>query len=183
MKSRFFYLFSLCLTILCSCQNDEKTPTKTVTNSISRPENPKEPNFDYKIQHPKGWATYDTIIQDVKYRYMLAPDSLDYERPRVNIIIVSMEGREIDDFTARNMNYLKANMQGTILLEKDTINISSTSARWFTYTKEQNGVVRDMINYIIPVRGFAYMITCGTNIGSMKKYRLIFDQIARSFRA
>lgn len=114
---------------------------------------------------------------------MLAPDSLDYERPRVNILISSMEGREIDNFTARNMNSLKENMQGIILLEKDTINISSISARWFTYTKEQNGVVRDMINYIIPVRGFAYMITCGTNKGSMKKYRLIFDQIARSFRA
>ena len=88
-----------------------------------------------------------------------------------------------NDFTTRNMNNLKANMEGITLLERDTINISTISAQWFTYTKEQNGIVRDMINYIIPVGGFAYMITCGTNKGSMQKYRSIFDQIARSFKA
>jgi len=93
-----------------------------------------------------------------------------------------MEGKEIDDFTTTNMNYLKANMPEIALQDRGSINVSAINARWFTYTKEQNGVLRDMINYIIPVREFAYMITCGTNKGSMIKYRAIFDQIAQSFK-
>jgi hypothetical protein len=43
-------------------------------------------------------------------------------------------------------------------------------------------VIRDMINYIIPYHGFAYMITAGSNAGSMYKYRTTFDNIAKSFR-
>jgi len=181
MKRQSFYLFIISFTILLSCK-DGKAPADNVTNPVSLSENQQNPNFNYKIEPPKGWVIHDTTLQDIKYRFILAPDSLDYERPRINIIIASMQGSGIDDFTTRNMNNLKANMEGITLLERGTINVSSFNAQWFTYTKEQNGVVRDMINYIIPVRGFAYMITCGTNKGSMGKYRLLFDEIARSFR-
>ena len=182
MKSRFFYLFILSLISLYSCENQKKATIKTATTPIPQPENQQKPNFGYKIELPVGWGMFDTTMQGITYRIILAPDSLDYEKPRGNIVIASMEGREIDDFTTRNINFLKTNMPGAVLLKRDSINISSINARWFTYTREQNGVVRDMINYIIPFQGFAYIITCGTNQGTMEKYRLIFDQIARSFR-
>lgn len=142
----------------------------------------QDPNYNYKIDLPVGWGMSDTTMQGLRCRFILAPTSLDNDKPRANIVIASMEGRETDDFTTRNMDYLKENIAGTVILERGSIKISSINARWFTYTKEQNGVVRDMINYIIPVRRFAYMLTCGTNTGSMKKYRPIFDRIAKSFR-
>lgn len=172
MKSQLLYACFLSLATLCSCKNNPASHLQTRQN----------PNYDYKIDAPQGWSMYDTTIQNLKCRFIIGPDSLDSDKPRVNIVIASMGGSEIDDFTRQNINYLKETMQETVLLERGAINISSIDARWVTYTREQNGVVRDMINYIIPFRGFAYMVTCGTNKGSIKKYRSIFDQIARSFR-
>ena len=67
------------------------------------------------------------------------------------------------------------------MLDKGSLDVSAISARWFRYTKQQNGMTRDMIIYTIPLNGFAYMITCGTNLRVyMGKYRASFDEIARS---
>jgi len=122
-------------------------------------------------------------MQDgTRIRFILPPQSLNADYPACNIIIASMEGRNIEDFTTRNMNYLKSHMPGILILERGTIDSTMYNGQWFTYTKEQNGIVRDMINYIIPQKGFAYMITCGSKKGSMNKYRVMFDKIARSFK-
>jgi hypothetical protein len=161
-----------------SCQN-AKAPVKKGDKPIYRPEDQQAPN--YKVEPPTGWEIYDTVIEDQKCRYILPPASLDYEKPIITIVAAAMHGRQIDDYMTRNMDELKATMEGVTLLEKDTINISSFSARWFTYTLEDNGDAREMIVYTIPVRGFAYVISCGTNKGIMKKYRSQFDQVARSF--
>jgi len=98
-----------------------------------------------------------------------------------NILIASMEGRNIDEFTTRNMNYLRLNMPGTTILDRGNIE-TTFKGQWFTYTKTQNGMIRDMINYIIPINGYAYMITCGSNKGTMERYRVIFDKIAKSLK-
>ena len=125
---------------------------------------------------------YDTVMEGLKVRLIKGPESMAADNPFVNVVVVSMEGRRIDDFTQRNIDYLMRNRKGIAFLEKGEIDISAISARWFTYTKTQDGVTRDMINYIIPVKGFAYMITCGINAGRMDKYRSTFDKIARSFK-
>lgn len=140
------------------------------------------PNYDYKVDAPAGWRMYDTTMNGLKIRMILGPNSLTAERPAANIIIASMEGRDIDEFTVRNMNYLEKNTEGVTILENGSIDASAISARWFTYTLEQNGIKRELVNYIIPINDFAYMITGGVTAGYMNKYRPIFDNIAHSFR-
>ncbi len=122
-------------------------------------------------------------MQDgLRVRFALPPKSLKADYPAVNVLITIMGGQDINEFTKNNMNYLKKNMPGIILLERGNIDSSMYNGEWYTYTKEQNGIVRDMINYVIPLNGFAYMITCGTMKGSMNKYRKTFDKIAKSFK-
>ena len=140
------------------------------------------PNFKFRVKPPPGWTMSETVMQNLKVRLLLAPDSLAKEGARVNIIVVSMNGRHIDDFTVRNMDYLKTSSDSVVLMERGSIHISSNTVPWFTYTKIQNGIKRELINYIIPYKGFAYMITCGTNEGYINKYRPIFDEVAKSFR-
>ncbi len=113
---------------------------------------------------------------------MKSQDAPASENPLVNILVADMEKKNIADFTETNMAYLQKNMPGVAIKEKGSIAVQSIEARWFTYTKEQNGVKREMINYIIPLHGVAYMITCGTNAGTMKKYRPVFDKIVHSFK-
>lgn len=166
-----------------SCQSQTTTKRNTDTTESMQTEANQEPNFNYVIEVPEGWTIRDTIVLDgLKSRFLLSPQSLSADYPVGNILIANMEGRNIDDFTTRNMNYLKSNAPGITILERGNIVSSNYNGRWFTYTREQNGIVRDVINYIIPLNGFAYMITCGTKKGSMNKYRETFDKIAKSFK-
>lgn len=174
------YSFILLLTLFCSCKN--KTYKATNFNQSSEAGIPQKPNYNYTIKSPRGWAMYDTVMEGLKVRLLKAPASLGKDNPLVNVIIASMKNSDIDDFTWQNMDYLKKNMENIILLEKGHMYLPGINARWFTYTKEQDGITREMINYIIPVGGFAYMITCGVNAGKLSKYRQVFDEIANSFK-
>ena len=177
----WFLIFSLF--IFTSCQSQTTRNEKFDTTRITQPLIDQRPNFNYLIEVPNEWTIRDTTMPDgMKVRFLLPPQSLKTDYPAGNVLIASMEGRNIEDFTTRNMNYLKSNMPGITILERGNIDSTLYNGQWFTYTKEQNGIVIDMINYIIPLKGFAYMITCGSNKGSIDKYRQTFDNIAKSFK-
>lgn len=182
MTGRLFSILIVFIFVFSSCQSQTTTEQRVDTASSALVAIDHEPNYNYVIEAPQEWAIRDTIMNGIKIRFLLSPQSLNADHPMGNIIISSMEGRNIADFTTRNMDYLKSNLPGTIILERGNIESSTYNGQWFTYTKEQNGVVRDMINYIIPLNGYAYMITCGSNKGSIEKYRAIFDKIAKSFK-
>lgn len=183
MAQNLFSILVYSVLFFSSCQGQTTKAQDADTAQTINSATIKEPNFNYTVEVPEGWTVYDTIMQDgLRIRFLLAPESLNADYPSGNVIIASMEGRNINDFTIRNLNYLKSNMAGITILERGHIDSSGYTGQWFTYTKEQNGVTRDMINYLIPVKGFAYMITCETNNGLMNKYRATFDKIARSFK-
>ena len=183
MPDRLASILIISIFIFSSCQNQTTTSQNSDTTQPTPATTNEQPNFNYFVETPVGWSTRDTVMLDgTRIRFMFPPQSLSADHPGCNILIVSMEGRNIDDFTTRNMNYLKSNMSGITILERGSIDSTMYNGQWFTYTKDQNGIVRDMINYIIPQKGFAYMITCGSNKGSINKYRAMFDKIARSFK-
>ncbi len=184
MTKKIPWIFILLLFIFTSCKS-QKTVKPNADTSEALPQTlpSHEPNFNYIVKAPKEWTIRDTAIQGLKIRLLVSPKYLQADFPAGNVIITWMDGQNIADFTVQNINYLKANMPSVIIFEKGNIDSTAYGGQWFTYTKEQNGVVREMINYIIPLNGFAYMITCGCNKGSIKKYRAIFDKIAKSFKA
>ena len=143
---------------------------------------PAEPDYNYIIRPQPGWTMFDTVIQNLEIRFLIAPPSLVKYRPGGNIIIAAMNKSEINDFTKANMNNLERDQAGITLLKEGKIDIGGIDSRWFTYIKNQQGLTRDMINYIIPSNDFAYMITFGANANSMEKCRPMFDKMAKSFR-
>ena len=183
MTNRLIYIFASCLILLSSCQSQppENSPIDTTHETQTLPAN--QPNFNYYVETPKNWVIADTVMQDgMRIKLMKAPITLFLDSPFVNIIIVYMQGRNIDEFTTRNIDYLKSNMQGITILEKGDIDSTIYDGKWFTYNKEQNGMTTDMINYIIPFNGFAYMITGQTSKGKLTRYKGVFDRIAKSFK-
>ena len=183
MTDRLFSILIFSLFVFSSCQSQTTTKQNSDTTQPTQAVTNQQPNFNYVVEVPNDWTIRDTFMQDgMRIRFLLSPQSLSIDYPAGNILVASMEGRNIEDFTTRNMNYLKSNMPGIVILERGKIDSTIYNGQWFTYTKEQNGVVRDMINYIIPLNGFAYMITCGSNKGSINKYRTTFDKIAKSFK-
>lgn len=183
MATRLFLVFIPYLVVFSSCQSQTTAEQNVDTAKSIQPPINQGPNFSYSIDVPDNWTVLDTIMQEgLRVRLLLPPPSLQTDSPAGNVLIASMEGRSIDDFTTRNINYLESNMPGVVILDRGSIDSIAYEGQWFTYIREQDGIVRDMINYIIPQNGFAYMITFGSNKGSINKYRVIFDKIARSFK-
>jgi PsbP-like protein len=183
-KQVLFLIIGLAIFSSCSTNNKVKTVDKkglNETKPVVATEIQPGPDYNYILKPLPGWIMFDTTIQGLDIRFLIGPPSSAKENLFGNIVIAAMGKKEIDAFTESNMNYLNANEGGIDLLEKGKINIDSIDSRWFTYTKSQNGITRDMINYLIPLKGFSYMITFGTNKGRMSTYRPIFDKIAKTF--
>jgi PsbP-like protein len=180
MLNRCFLLLLLCV-VFTAVKSQTVKKSKADSSKTIKAKQYTEPAFKYHITPPAKWAMYDTVLNGLRIRILKAPKSLGSDNPIVNVLIANMEGKNINDFTASNITYLKTTMAGISILKKGTID-TVYNGQWFTYTKMQNGVLREMINYIIPVNGLAYMITCGTNKGTIIKYRPVFDKIARSFK-
>lgn len=136
----------------------------------------------YTIALPRRWAALDTVMQGLRVLLVLGPASREQDKPRVNIITMDMGGRSLEDFTRSNKRYLEQHGEHVLIGGQGSMSIKGRAAQWFTYTREQDGVRRDMINYIIPSGGSACMITCGVHAGSMERYRSTFDKMTRSLR-
>jgi hypothetical protein len=183
MNGLLFWILLFSIFSFISCQNQTKSKQNGEIGQTSQTIINQQPNFNYIIEAPGDWTIRDTIMLDgLRVRLLLSPKSLSADNPVSNVLISKMNGRSINDYVTRNMNYLRKNMPGVIILERGSIDSTTYNGQWFTYSREENGIVRDMINYIIPLNGFAYSITCGSNKGSINKYRATFDKIARSFR-
>jgi hypothetical protein len=171
----------LCTVVFLNCHNNSKKTNDPLPGTSTSYLN-EGPDYNYTVEVPDGWTTLDTSINGLNIRFLRNPVSPANENPVVNILIASMNGKDIETFTESNISYLLKNSGYDHLVEKGKFEVGGTSARWFTYYREDNGTRRDMINYIIPSGNFAYMITGGVNAGGMKTYRPVFDGIARSFK-
>lgn len=183
MNNKIIYILSLSFILFYSCQS--QTPKKLTVKSADKNQQlpSTQPNFNYYVETPENWSMVDTVMENgMRIKLLKAPITLLLDSPFVNILIAYMQGDNIDDFFASNITYLKSNTQGIVILEKGEIDSTVYNGKWFTYSVEQNGMSRDKINYMIPVDGFAYMITCQTSKGKMNNYRRIFDKIAKSFK-
>lgn len=166
----FCIFFIVCYIHANSCKN-KKESTKAYSSATVF-ENFGQPDFNFIVRVSKGWMMYGTVLQGLRVRILNNNPRLHTrESALVNIIIVSMEGKRIDTFVKENSEYLVEHMEGVDLITQGSIPVSNTNSKWVTYSKEQAGVRRDMINYVIHINGNTYMITCGTKAGTMGKYR------------
>ena len=137
--------------------------------------------LDYSITPPDGWEMYDTVMLEREVRIIQGPDStMDDARPFMNVIVQPMR-KSLGQFTQSNMGNLKRDGNKVMIQSTGSVQIKNVVANWFTYTNEHKGVKRECVNYIIPVDGYAYMVTAGVNAGYMDMYAQTFDDVVQTF--
>jgi len=168
--------------LLLSCGNKDegKKPAQAPIATVEQPQ--REPRFDFTLTAPAGWRMTDTTVEGLHLRLVRCPPAEVASGAVLNVVAVHRGDISLDTFTQRNMTYLQTNMEGVVIGDKGSFTASGIEGRWFAYTKVHNGQKREMVNYIIPVGEFAYMLTAGSNEGTMNRYRVSFDDIAGSFK-
>ncbi len=172
-------MLAVTVSLLPSCGNrEEKKVAQPATTVVEQ----REPNFNFTLAAPPGWRMTDTVVEGLHLRLVRCPANEVESGAVLNVVAVHRGNTSLDTFLQRNMTYLQTNMEGVVIGDKGTFTASGIEGRWFAYTKVNNGQKREMVNYILPVDEFAYMLTAGSNTGTMSKYREVFDGIAKSFR-
>ncbi len=168
MRYSFLLLF---IAVFCSCNGG-------IGNWSSKAADNK-PNYKYSIKLAAGWQRMDTTINGRRTCFIFPPESLEADVPRMNIIVANMDGMDLYHF--RNANIANMSLKDKYAIgERGDIKVGRIEGGWFTYLLTAENGRREMINYIIPVNGYAYMFTGGVSNGMMYKYRPAFDSIVQS---
>lgn len=161
MRKPYNYFFLVIIVVVASC-------------SYSLPQ-------DYRIKPPAGWGVDDAVLMDNDVRIITPPlERAGGARPAVNIIVQPLT-KPIDEFTEANIRYLEEHGNNAFKVQQGIVDINGITASWFSYTNDTGLKERECVNYIIPVDGFAYMITCGVSKGYMDAYADTFDAMVQTF--
>jgi hypothetical protein len=100
----------------------------------------------------------------------------------MNILNESMQNASFDEYKSQTNVNLKKMIPSAEVLNTGDIAAGDLKGAWTHYTMEQNGMKLDLVNYVFPKDGVAYIITATTKEGKMDQYRSTFDGVAKSFR-
>ncbi len=180
---RFYFIATAAFLFLCqSCKSNKKRePYETLKDAANR-DDINTGNLNFKFDLPQNWIRLDTVLQGMKFSFLMPGHAIDNFRPIINISNELIHGQMHEDYIAGTKRYLVNNMEGIESLNDGAFDIAGKKCMWYTYNKSQNGIKREMVYYSIAVNDISYNITAGVNDGGIQTYKPIFDKIIKSFR-
>lgn len=171
------YLFLIVLPLASS----EKAP---VDNSISTEQLVRYESDEgrFSIGFPKSWE----VVKDVQGRDMMAlapsidPEDLFLEN--VNIIFAKLESPiPVEDYYSFNLQSLRNLLVDYDLEESYDVKIRGRDAKKIIFTHRMGVVNAKVLQYLMLIDGYAYVLTFTADPLDFAKYRQKFEKIAQSF--
>jgi len=134
----------------------------------------------YAVDLPKDWTTRDTMMQSVKFTFIVPTEEDAVKGVSINILSESMNGASYDKYMEKSRKSLEAYIPGYKFLGRGTL--PGNNIEWLHYSTTQNNFVWEAKVYAIQKNDIAYIMTAGAKEGEMAKYEATFDRIAQSFR-
>ena len=181
MKS-YLPLVLAAILLFHSCKSKGQSESNEGLKELSNATDFNIGNLNYVFDLPGNWYRVDTSMQGVKICFLMQKHDSDGYNAIVNVTTESMHGKTHENYVMGTKTYLANNMEGIDLLKNGKIEVNGRPCLWHTYNRTQNGLKREMIYYSIPINGISYNISAGVNERGMERYKMIFDNIIRSFR-
>jgi hypothetical protein len=172
----------LVLTFAFACNNNKQPKTaEDVLSSINKT-NLNKGSEDFHLDTPEGWTTDKKTIQGINYYYIISPQTGDVPNPNINLVTESMQGVSLETYITKSLSSLEQILPGSKIVANGDIEANGVKGAWYNYTMEMQGVKADLMAYVYPAGGIAYVITGICTPGKKAKYRPIFDAVAKSFK-
>jgi len=173
-------LLFLTLALACNTKKQPKT-AEEVLSSINKT-NLNKGSQDYHLDTPDGWTTEHKTIQGINYYYIIAPNTGEVPSPNINLLTESMEGVTLKEYISKSLSSLEKVLPTSKVIANGDFEANGIQGAWYNYTMEMQGVKADLMAYVIPSNGIAYVITGICPPDKKAKYRPIFDAVAKSFK-
>jgi hypothetical protein len=146
----------------------------------------QSPNMDagagkFSIDRPAGWQKIDTLLNGIHVTLLLGSPGNSNFRPNMSVVTESMHGLSLDSYFDQSLATLGQYLQNFSAGPKGEKDINGIHAKWMQYAHHQNGYDIDVLVYVIPKDGIAYLITCSAPKGQLGQSQAEFDSAVASF--
>ena len=169
--------------LLASCNNVKKQYTANeLLEKASQDNNLNAGRGKFSIDAPTGWQKSDTAVNGIQIIFFLGPTIDNGFRENMNVLSESMQGRSLDSYFYASISSMGNYLQNFSAGAKGELDIDGIHCKWLQYTHQLNGFDIDVIWYVIPKNGIAYLITCSALKGRIEAYRAKFEEAIKTFR-
>lgn len=183
MRNLSFLLLAGILTMTACQSNDKKKPsTKELMEKASTNPGANAGSSKFDISAPAGWEKKDTLMNGIQITYMLSPTTEGNFRANINIVTQSMGDRTPDSYFDLNLSQMAQYLQNYSAGKNGEKQINGLPAKWMTYSHTMTGNDIEVLAYIVPKDGIAYIISCSAPKGTLSKYQASFDESVGSFK-
>lgn len=179
MKRLLSYLF---LITIVACKNKPQKAADEIFDKIPSTQNLNVGTRHYTLTIPPGWTTKRQTYRGIDYYFLLAPKTAADPNTNINVVTESMQNFSLDVYKEKTLQAIKQLIPNSTMLAQGSIEANGIKGYWYNYTMEADGKNTDMVGYIFPRNGVAYIITAGTQPKDAARYRSTFDAVARSLK-
>ncbi|RFS20136.1 hypothetical protein DVR12_20690 [Chitinophaga silvatica] len=175
-------LIPICLILAitaCNRQTKNQRAADEILDKIPSTKTMNAGKHPYELYVPDGWKTENRKLRGVDY-YFIAP--ADNPNINVNVVTETMSGLSLNDYSELNLNNIKRIIPSAVILGHGKTKINGVTSAWYKYTIEPQGINISLSSCLVPDKGVAYIITCGSLTKDADKYKNTFDTILKSFK-
>jgi hypothetical protein len=185
MKKTILFIAASFLLFAASCGDKKPSGKKTADELFDK--FAKSPAINagednYVLSIPKGWNMIDTVINKIKFHFIVAPPKDAENGVVVSILNESAMGRSFDEYMEATETNMKNYMPGYKQYEKGTFMASGIKSTWTHYSAKTKDAEMECITYLIPKDGIIYIMSGRTARGKMCQYQGTFEKLAQSIK-
>ncbi len=181
MKVVQIILLSLML-LSCKGRHAYRKAVRDIASKLTEPKNMNAGSAAYSISVPDGWTTDHKTMYGVDYFYLLAPKTKEDPNTSINVITENMQQLSLETYRAKTMESVKKYIPNAANFDTGSIAANGINGCWYDYEIDLEGNKSTLVSYIIPKNGVAYIITAGTQVKYARRYRPLFNGVARSIK-
>lgn len=181
MKVVQIILLSVML-LSCKGRHAYRKAVREIAAKLPEPTNMNVGSAAYSISIPDGWITEHKTMYGVDYFYLLAPKTKEDPNTSINVITESMQQLSLETYRTKTMESVKKYIPNATNFDTGSITANGIIGCWYDYEIDLEGTKSTLVSYIFPKNGVAYIITAGTQVKYARRYRPLFNAVARSIQ-
>jgi hypothetical protein len=171
-----------CSLVACKRLSDKLHPADKETKDLSKVPGINAGAGRFNVTAPPGWKNFDTTINGIKFRFVMAPRSYNnLFTPNMNILSEKMNGASLNDYFAGAKKGVRS-MRDFEEIGTGRKEIHGMPGMWMQYNcTSKSGTKMELIFTMFVADDIVYDVTMATAKGEMNKFKPSFDSVLNSF--
>jgi len=168
--------------IACKRLSDKYPSADKETKALSKIPGINAGAGRFTITAPPGWKNFDTTINGIKFRFIMAPRKYNVAfTPNMNILSEKMNGASLEAYFAGAKKGVSG-MKDFEVIGTGRKELHGMPGMWMQYyCTSKSGLKMELIFTMFVADDIIYNVTMATAQGEMTRFKPSFDSVLNSF--